>query len=83
MHLYVEWELMEAKIHKYLFSLFLAVFGDGWVTGVACGLPVWGCGGEGHFGLFYGRTRHHELAHKEYPCVEKDHVKAEANIRCL
>ena len=41
-----------------------------------------GFGGEGHFGSFYGRARHHLLAHKGYSCVEKDHVKAEVNITC-
>jgi hypothetical protein len=29
MHLYVEWQLMEIKIHKHLFSSFFAIFGDG------------------------------------------------------
>jgi hypothetical protein len=53
------------------------------VTVVACGVPVWGCGGEGHFELFYGRARHHFLAHMGYPCVKKDHVKAEVNKTCL
>ena len=46
MHLYVEWKLMEAKIHKHLFSsFFFAIFDDGWVTVVACGVPVSGLGG--------------------------------------
>jgi hypothetical protein len=49
------------------------------VTVVACGVPVWGCGGEGYFGSFYERVRHHLLAYKGYPCVKKDHVKAEVN----
>jgi hypothetical protein len=83
MHLYVEWKLMEAKIHKHLFSSFFVIFGDGYVTVVACGVPVWGFGGEGYFGLFYGRARHHLLAHKGYPCMEKEHVKAEVNKTCL
>jgi hypothetical protein len=26
-------------------------------------VPVWGCGGEGNFGLVYGRAKHHLLAH--------------------
>jgi hypothetical protein len=42
---------------------------------VACGVSVCGGGDDGHFGSFYGRARHHLLAHKGYPCVEKDHVK--------
>jgi hypothetical protein len=50
---------------------------------VAYGVPVWGCGGEGHFGLFYVKSRHHFLTHKGYPCVEKDHVKAEVYKTCL
>jgi hypothetical protein len=29
MHLYVEWEPMEAKLQKHLFSSFFAIFGDG------------------------------------------------------
>jgi hypothetical protein len=74
---------MEAKIHKHLFSMFFAIFGDRYLIVVACGVPVWGCGGEGYFGLFYGSSRHHLLTHKGYPCVGKDHVKAEVIKTCL
>ena len=54
MHLYVEWKLMEAKIHKHLFSLFFVIFGDGYVTVVACGVPVGGLGVRGPLGCFMG-----------------------------
>jgi hypothetical protein len=66
MHIDVDWQLMEAKIHKHLFSSFLPFL----VTDrsvVVCGVSVFSCGGEGHFRFFYGRARHHLLVYKGYP----------------
>ena len=71
-----------SNVHVLVFIVFV-IFGDGYITVIACWVPVRDNGGEGYFGSFYGKARHHLLAHKRYPCMEKDHVKAEVYKTCL